>query len=124
MLFRFWVFPDCTFLDISKMYHPDSVVTLHKRILKDAGLEHIRFHDLRHPYVKHTTKNKATFRSDSTGSRFISYQVYTFLCLLDFSCVRCTSFSVDGSQLVHLCLRRNFKVKNILLIYESLYFSN
>ena len=38
------------------MYHPDSVVNLHKKILKDAGLPHIRFHDLRHPYVKHTTK--------------------------------------------------------------------
>ena len=39
-----------------EMYHPDSVVNLHKKILKDAGLEHIRFHDLRHPYVKYTTK--------------------------------------------------------------------
>ena len=38
------------------MYHPDSVVNLHKKLLKDAGLPHIRFHDLRHPYVKHTTK--------------------------------------------------------------------
>ena len=38
------------------MYHPDSVVKLHQKILKDAGLEHIRFHELRHPYVKHTTK--------------------------------------------------------------------
>ncbi len=38
------------------MYHPDSVVKLHQKILKDAGLEHIRFHDLRHPYVTHTTK--------------------------------------------------------------------
>ena len=27
------------------MYHPDSIVNLHKKILKDAGLEYIRFHD-------------------------------------------------------------------------------
>ena len=28
-----------------ELYHPDSVVNLHKKILKDAGLPHIRFHD-------------------------------------------------------------------------------
>ena len=28
-----------------EMYHPDSVVNLHKKILKDAGLEHLRFHE-------------------------------------------------------------------------------
>ena len=38
------------------MYYPDSVVKLHQKALKRAGLPHIRFHDLRHPYVKHTTK--------------------------------------------------------------------
>ena len=47
-----WMFPSGR---TGEMYHPDSVVTLHKRILKDAGLEHIRFHDLRHPYVKTAT---------------------------------------------------------------------
>ena len=31
-----------------EMYHPDSVVKLHEKILRDAGLPHIRFHDLRH----------------------------------------------------------------------------
>ena len=40
-----------------EMYHPDSVVKLHDKILKDAGLEHIRFHDLRHPNVKPKTKS-------------------------------------------------------------------
>mgnify|MGYP000454643389 FL=1 len=31
-----------------EMYYPDSIVNLHKKILKDAGLPHIRFHDLCH----------------------------------------------------------------------------
>ena len=48
-----WMFPSSR---TGEMYYPDSVVNLHKKILKDTGLEHIRFHDLRHPYVKHTTK--------------------------------------------------------------------
>ena len=44
-----------------EMYHPNPIVNLHKKILKDAGLPHIRFHDLRHPYVKPTTKKFASF---------------------------------------------------------------
>ena len=50
-----YMFPSST---TGEMYYPDSVVKLHEKILKDAGLEHIRFHDLRHPYVKPTTKNR------------------------------------------------------------------
>ena len=39
-----------------EMYHPDAIVKIHRKICKDIGLEHVRFHDLRHPYVKYTTK--------------------------------------------------------------------
>ena len=46
-----------------EMYYPDSVVKLHEKILKDAGLEHIRFHDgcikiglnQKHPHSKGRT---------------------------------------------------------------------
>ena len=47
-----WVFPSPTGDTMS----PDSVLHMLHRVLKRAGLPRIRFHDLRHPYVKHTTK--------------------------------------------------------------------
>ena len=39
------------------MYHPESAVNLHKKILKEAGLEHIRFHDLRHTFATLALQN-------------------------------------------------------------------
>ena len=40
-----------------EMYYPDSVVNLHKKILKDAGLPYIRFHDLRHTFATTALQN-------------------------------------------------------------------
>ncbi|MBE6970714.1 MAG: site-specific integrase, partial [Ruminococcaceae bacterium] len=37
-------------------FSPDYVSRHFSRLLKSNNLPHIRFHDLRHPYVKHTTK--------------------------------------------------------------------
>ena len=38
-------------------WSPDAVSRINRKLLKNAGIEeHMRFHDLRHPYVKHTTK--------------------------------------------------------------------
>lgn len=53
-----YMFPSST---TGEMYYPDSVVKLHEKILRDAGLEHISFHALRHPYVKPETKSFSTF---------------------------------------------------------------
>ena len=38
---------------------PDSVNNMLHRVLDRAGISRVRFHDLRHPYVKPTTKNFA-----------------------------------------------------------------
>ena len=45
--------------------HLDSFRHTHDKILKAIGAEHIRFHVLRHPYVKHTTKNKSLQKQKS-----------------------------------------------------------
>ena len=74
-----WMFPSPK---TGEMYHPDSVVNIHKKILKDAGLEHLRFHDLRHPYVKHTTKkyNSEKQKTQATKMDLIAwvFRFYTF----------------------------------------------
>lgn len=49
-----WIFPEP--LAPEKPVRPSAAYYWMKRILKEAGLPQIRFHDLRHPYVKHTTK--------------------------------------------------------------------
>ena len=49
-----------------EMYHPDSVVNLHKKILKDAGLGHIRFHDLRHTFATMALQNGVDVKTVSS----------------------------------------------------------
>ena len=49
-----------------EMYHPDSVVKLHEKILKDAELEHIRFHDLRHTFATLALQNGVDVKTVSS----------------------------------------------------------
>ena len=58
-----WMFPSSR---TGEMYHPDSVVNLHKIILKDAGLEHIRFHDLRHTFATLALQNGVDVKTVSS----------------------------------------------------------
>lgn len=49
-----WIFPNP--LHPEEPVNPGYAYNRMKTILKNTGLPSIRFHDLRHPYVKHTTK--------------------------------------------------------------------
>ena len=42
--------------ELGELIRPSYVTQHFSDLLKKYGLRHIRFHDLRHPYVKHTTK--------------------------------------------------------------------
>ena len=57
------MFPSST---TGEMYYPDSVVKLHEKILKDAGLEHIRFHDLRHTFATLALQNGVDIKTVSS----------------------------------------------------------
>ena len=76
-----WVFPSPTGGPIS----PDSVLHMLHRVLKRAGLPRIRFHDLRHPYVKHTTKkyNSEKQKTQATKMDLIAW-VFRF-CIFNYS---------------------------------------
>ena len=50
-----WIFPNP--FDPEQPIAPGTAYNRLKALLKETGLPDIRFHDLRHPYVKHTTKN-------------------------------------------------------------------
>ena len=57
-----WLFPSSR---TGSIYHPDSVATLHQRILKDAGLERLRFHDLRHTFATLALQNGVDIKTVS-----------------------------------------------------------
>ena len=71
-----WIFPDP--VKPEDPVNPDTAYHHMKTLLQRAGLPSIRFHDMRHPYVKHTTKNKSlqkqksqTINADGLGFLFL-----------------------------------------------------
>ena len=50
---------------LGNLIRPNYISERFSKMLKKNGLPRIRFHDLRHPYVKHTTKNKSLQKQKS-----------------------------------------------------------
>ena len=67
-----------------EMYYPDSVVNLHKKILKDAGLPHIRFHDLRHTFATLALQNGVDVKTVSSmlGHYDAGFTLRTYIAML------------------------------------------
>lgn len=49
-----------------EMYHPDSVVNSHKKILKSAELTHLKFHELRHRFATTALQNGVDVKTVSS----------------------------------------------------------
>ena len=77
-----WVFPSPNGGPIS----PDSVLHMLHRVLKRAGLPKVRFHDLRHPYVKHTTKKYNSEKQKTQATKIVDLIAWGFcFCFVCYS---------------------------------------
>lgn len=65
---------------------PDSVRNMLRRVLKRAGLPYVRFHDLRHPYVKHTTKKYNSEKQKTQATKIEDLIAWGFcFCIVSYS---------------------------------------
>lgn len=70
------------FVDVmGNIFNPRNLSSNFSKLLELKGLRHIRFHDLRHPYVKHTTK-KYNSEKQKTQTTNLSADSLGFLFLL------------------------------------------
>ena len=63
-------------------YRRDAVSSNFGQLVRHLEMPHIRFHDLRHPYVKHTTKNKSLQKQKSQAIKQADSLGFALLLLL------------------------------------------
>ena len=72
-----WLFPSPKKVDLPLL--PSVVRQRLHRLLDHAGCERVRFHDLRHPYVKHTTKIFSLRLMDFQAQAYVTSTVFQLL---------------------------------------------
>ena len=71
---------------MGNLIQPDSVTTGFPQLLKENGLRRIRFHDLRHPYVKHTTKKYNSEKQKTQATKIVDLIAWGFcFCIVSYS---------------------------------------
>ncbi len=67
------------------MYHPDAIGRIHQSLLKKAGIEHIRFHDLRHTFATLALQNGVDIKtlSGMLGHYSAGFTLDTYMHITD-----------------------------------------
>ena len=94
---------------------PDCITNRFPIVLKHAGLNHFRFHDLRHPYVKPMTKNYF-LPSNSCNSSILSRKWHSTGERISSCFFRYFSYSPYAFSRACLCVTLPFVVKISLLV--------
>ena len=72
--------------EIGKIIKPDYISETFPKVLEENGLRRIRFHDLRHPYVKHTTKKYNSEKQKTQATKIVDLIAWGFcFCFVCYS---------------------------------------
>ena len=79
-----WLFPSPKKEDLP--FIPSAVSRRLHTLLEHAGCEQVRFHDLRHPYVKHTTKKYNSEKQKTQATKIEDLIAWVFrFCIFNYS---------------------------------------
>ena len=72
--------------DNGKPLRPDYISQEFAKLCRKTALPHIRFHDLRHPYVKHTTKKFNSEKQKTQATKIVDLIAWVFcFCIVSYS---------------------------------------
>ena len=72
--------------EMGTLISPHYLTASFPKLLEKNNLRHIRFHDLRHPYVKHTTKKYNSEKQKTQATKIVDLKAWGFcFCIVSYS---------------------------------------